>query len=68
MSWIEAAIHASRSPRDRERYQRTKRRLGRRRGSEVARFELARDLASATPMLTRQEPFRAAGLVNVRPE
>jgi hypothetical protein len=43
-------------------YERTARRLGKQRGSKVARVELARELASAIwHVLTRQEPFRAAG-------
>ncbi|MGH2830563.1 MAG: IS110 family transposase, partial [Actinomycetota bacterium] len=51
---IEAAVHASRSPLYRERYQRTRRRLGRQRGPKVARVELARDLTTAIwHMLTR---------------
>lgn len=55
---IEAAVHASRSPIYRERYQRTRKRLGRQRGPKVARVELARDLATAIwHMLTRNEPF-----------
>lgn len=59
---IEAAVHAARHPRYRQRYERTKRRLGKQRGSQVARVELARELATAIwHMLTRQEPFRAAG-------
>jgi transposase len=59
---IEAATTAARHPVYRTRYQRTKRRLGKQRGSKVARIELARELATAIwHMLTRQEPFRAAG-------
>jgi transposase len=59
---IEAATNAARNERYQQRYQRTKRRLGKQRGSKVARVELARELASAIwHMLTRQEPFRAAG-------
>ena len=59
---VEAAVHAARHPRYRTKYQRTKRRLGKQRGSGVARVELARELATAIwYMLTRQEPFRAAG-------
>ena len=59
---IEAATHAARSERYRAHYERTKRRLGKQRGSKVARIELARELATAIwYMLTRQEPFRAAG-------
>jgi len=59
---IEAAVHAAHHPRYRQKYERTKRRLGKQRGSQIARVELARELASAIwYMLTRQEPFRAAG-------
>jgi transposase len=59
---IEAATTAARNPRYHDRYQRTKRRLGKQRGSKVARVELARELAGAIwYMLTRQEPFRAVG-------
>jgi len=60
---IEAAVHAARNDRYRARYQRTKRRLGKQRGSSIAR--IARELADAISyMLTRQEPFRAAGPFN----
>jgi transposase len=59
---IEAAATAARNPRYHDRYQRTKRRLGKQRGSKIARVELARELAGAIwHMLTRGEPFRAAG-------
>jgi len=59
---IEAATTASRDARFRSRYLRTKRRLGKQRGSKIAKVELARELAEAIwHMLTRQEPFRAAG-------
>jgi hypothetical protein len=59
---IEAAATAARDARFRDRYSRTKRRLGKQRGSKIARVELARELANAIwHMLTRQEPFRAAG-------
>jgi transposase len=59
---IEAATHAAGHHRYRQRYERTKRRLGKQRGSRVARVELARELATAIwHILTRQEPFRAAG-------
>ncbi len=62
---IEAAATAARNPQYHERYEHTKRRLGKQRGSKIARVELARDLASAIwHMLTRQEPFRAAGPTN----
>jgi len=56
---IEAATHAARNPAYRDRYERTKRRLGRQRGSKVARVDIARELASAIwHMLTKREPFR----------
>jgi transposase len=56
---IEAATHAARHPAYRDRYERTKRRLGRQRGSKVARVDIARELASAIwHMLTKREPFR----------
>jgi transposase len=55
---IEAAVHASRHPAYRGRYERTKGRLGRQRGAKVARVEVARDLATAIwHMLTKGEPF-----------
>ena len=56
---VEAATHAARHPAYRDRYERTKRRLGRQRGSKVARVDIARELASAIwHMLTKREPFR----------
>ena len=59
---IEAAIHAARHPVYRERYQRTKRRLGKQRGPKVAQVDLARRLAEAIwHMLTRNQPFAPAG-------
>ena len=59
---IEATTNASRHPRFATRYERTRRRLGKQRGSKVARVELARELAVVIwHMLTRREPFRAAG-------
>jgi transposase len=59
---IEAAIHASAHPVYAERYQRTKRRLGKQRGPKVAKIELARQLAEAIwHMLTRNQPFAPAG-------
>jgi transposase len=55
---IEAAVHAARHPVYRERYERTKQRLGRQRGAKVARVDLARALTTAIwYMLTRNEPF-----------
>jgi transposase len=57
---IEAATHAARHPAYRERYERTKQRLGRQRGSKVARVEIARELSTAIwHMLTKNEPFRS---------
>jgi transposase len=59
---IEAAVHAARHPTYRERYERTRRRLGKQRGGKVARVELARDLATAIwHMLTKDRPFAPAG-------
>ena len=59
---VEATTHACRHPAYRERYQRTKRRLGRQRGPKVAQVELARRLAEAIwHMLTRNQPFAPAG-------
>jgi transposase len=56
---IEAATHAARHPRYRERYERTKKRLGRQRGARVARVDLARQLATVIwHVLTKGEPFR----------
>jgi transposase len=59
---VEAAVHASRHPAYRDRYQRTKRRLGRQRGARVAQVDVARRLAEAIwYMLTRGRPFAPAG-------
>ncbi len=56
---MEAAIAACSHPLYRERYQRTKRRLGRQRGAKVAQIELARRLSEAIwHMLTRNQPFK----------
>jgi transposase len=56
---MEAAIHPSTHPLYKERYQRTKRRLGRQRGAKVAQIELARTLTEAIwYMLTRNQPFK----------
>ena len=55
---IEAATHAAHHPAYRERYERTKRRLGKQRGSKVARVDIARELSTAIwHMLTKNEPF-----------
>ena len=59
---IEATTHASRHPAYCERYERTKRRLGKQRGPRVAQVDLARRLAEAIwHMLTRNQPFAPAG-------
>jgi len=59
---IEAATHAARHPAYRERYERNKERLGRQRGSKVARVDIARELTTAIwHMLTKREPFAPAG-------
>jgi transposase len=59
---MEAATHACRHPLYRERYQRTKRRVGKQRGPKVAQVDIARRLAEAIwHMLTRNQPFAPAG-------
>jgi transposase len=59
---VEAAVHASKHPLYRDRYQRTKQRLGKQRGPRVAQVDLARRLAEAIwHMLTRDQPFAPAG-------
>ena len=59
---IEATMHALKHPAYAERYQRTKRRLGRQRGAKVAQIEIARRLAHAIwHMLTRNEEFAPRG-------
>jgi transposase len=59
---IEATVHASRHPAYRDRYERTKQRLGKQRGPKVAQVDLARRLAEAIwHMLTRNRPFAPAG-------
>ncbi len=64
---IEAATHAARHPAYKERYERNKRRLGRQRGSKVARVDIARELSTAIwHMLTKREPF-APGRSHVSP-
>ena len=58
---IEAAVHAARHPCYHDHYEATKRRLGKQRGSAVARVEVARKLAEAIwHMLTRQARFAPA--------
>jgi transposase len=59
---FEAAMNACDHPVYAERYQRTKRRLGRQRGPKVAQIELSRKLTEAIwHMLTRNQPFAPAG-------
>lgn len=59
---IEATSHACRHPLYRERYERTKARLGKQRGPKVAQVDLARRLAEAIwHMLTTNRPFAPAG-------
>jgi transposase len=59
---IEATMHALRHPAYAERYQRTKRRLGKQRGAKVAQVDVARRLAHAIwHMLTRNEKFAPRG-------
>jgi transposase len=58
---IEATNHACRHPLYKPRYERTTKRLGKQRGSKVARVELARTLTHAIwHMLTRDQPFAPA--------
>jgi transposase len=58
---IEATNHACRHPLYRDRYQRTKQRLGKQRGPKVARVDLARRLAHTIwQMLTREQPLAPA--------
>jgi transposase len=59
---IEAATNAAKHPLYRDRYQQTKRRVGRQRGPKVAQIQLARTLAEAIwHMLTRNQTFAPAG-------
>jgi transposase len=55
-------MHALKDPAYRERYQRTKRRLGKQRGPKVAQVDIARRLAHAIwHMLTRNQKFAPRG-------
>ena len=55
-------MHALRHPAYRERYQRTKKRLGKQRGAKVAQVDVARRLAHAIwHMLTRNQEFAPRG-------
>ena len=59
---IEATMHALGHPVYRDRYQRTKRRLGKQRGAKVAQVDIARRLAHAIwHMLSRNEKFAPRG-------
>jgi len=59
---LEATMHALRHPAYSERYQRTKRRLGKQRGAKVAQIDVARRLAHAIwHMLSRNEKFAPRG-------
>jgi transposase len=59
---VEAATVACRHPIYRERYERTKRRLGKQRGPKIAQVDLARRLSEAIwHMLSRNRPFAPAG-------
>ena len=59
---FEAALNACKHPYYAERFQHTKRRVGRQRGPKVAQIDLARRLTEAIwHMLTRNEPFAWAG-------
>jgi transposase len=59
---LEATMHALRHPAYAERYQRTKRRLGKQRGAKVAQVDIARRLTVAIwHMLTRNESFAPRG-------
>jgi transposase len=61
---FEAALSACKHPIYRDRYQATKKRLGRQRGAKVAQIDLSRRLAEAIwHMLTRNQPFAPAGAV-----
>jgi transposase len=63
---IEAAVHGARHPVYQERYQRTARRLGRQRGTKIARVDIARRMAeSIWHMLTTEQPFAPAGAAKV---
>jgi len=59
---LEATMHALKHPAYSERYQRTKRRLGKQRGAKVAQIDTARRLTHAVwHMLTRNETFAPRG-------
>ena len=59
---LEATMHALKHPAYSDRYQRTKRRLGKQRGAKVAQIDIARRLAHAIwHMLSRKEGFAPRG-------
>jgi transposase len=59
---VEAATHACTHPVYRDRYQQTKARIGKQRGTKVAQIDLARRLAEAIwHMLSREQPFAPKG-------
>ncbi|MGH2947200.1 MAG: IS110 family transposase [Solirubrobacteraceae bacterium] len=59
---LEATMHALRHPAYADRYQATKRRLGKQRGAKVAQIDIARRLTEAVwHMLSRNQPFAPAG-------
>jgi transposase len=59
---LEATMHALRHPAYAERYERTKRRLGKQRGAKVAQVDIARRLSHAIwHMLTNNRPFAPRG-------
>jgi transposase len=63
---LEATMHALRHPAYAERYQRTKRRLGKQRGAKVAQIDIARRLSTAIwHMLTRNESFAPKGAASL---
>jgi transposase len=58
---VEAAVHACHRDPFRDRYEHTKRRLGRQRGAKAAQVDVARRISDAIGhMLTRNEPFAPA--------
>jgi transposase len=59
---LEATMHALKHPAYSQRYQRTKRRLGKQRGAKVAQIDIARRLTHAIwHMLSRSEEFAPRG-------
>jgi transposase len=59
---LEATMHALKHPAYSERYQRTKKRLGKQRGAKVAQIDIARRLAHAIwHMLSRNQEFAPRG-------